>query len=220
MVSGAIGVVPVVPAPLDWSRAGAALVSGRPFLAGREVCVGVSTTDVPVLLKVSSIPPERATPSTPALTTARVTTAGTAMRNTGPSFGHKARRVGAGDWAEISRTRALRACGAAGRLALSSSIRSGDVIVSHPLFQLSECAVQPRRDRGGCDPEQFCRFLAREIEDDSQRRPPRARRPSGREARPRAPARTLLRRRAPRRHVARSAFDRSSRRFRRASARN
>ncbi len=85
-----------------------------------------------------------------------------AKHRVGRELGQKG-RVGAGRFgAAISRTRARRAAGAAGRHALSSLIRSGDVIVSHPLFELSECPVQPRRDRGGRDPEQACRLLARE----------------------------------------------------------
>ena len=61
---------------------------------------------------------------------------------------------------ESSRTRSRSAIEACGRVACSSRIRSGDVIVSHPLFELRERPVQARGNGGLGKAEEASRLLA------------------------------------------------------------
>ena len=71
--------------------------------------------------------------------------------------------------AAVSRTRAAARPARPGARPAARGSGSGDgVMVSHPLFELSECAVEPRRDCGGADPEQACGLLAVELEHDAE----------------------------------------------------
>src|SRR5512134_140183 len=116
-------------------------------------------------------------PSAPAETSASAAAAGTTTRAARRTWSRRAvKRLGAQGvgrgWPSVasSRTLARRATGAAGRAARSSRIRSGDdVMLSHPLFQLLKCPVQPGRDRGRADSQEAGRLLAVELEHDAER---------------------------------------------------